>query len=154
MMAMLGHGRWESLRTSIFGVFYIMTEQGGNEYTSDKRLAFLRCVVIYFTDAAQVLRAVMLREFGWSESAVSLVDKANIIESIIRAVPWPSIPLSHFFLVAAALAAISLINLGVSMWLIHSARTLVLWPLRVLRFLIMILVSFVGMFRHLKQQRI
>ena len=52
----------------------------------DKRLEMLRCGVLFLTDASQALRAIMLKDFGWTDEIVNLVDKANLIEAIVRAV--------------------------------------------------------------------
>ena len=62
-----------------------MTEQG-MATSVDKRLEMLRCGVLFLTDASQALRAIMLKDFGWTDEIVNLVDKANVIEAIVRAV--------------------------------------------------------------------
>ena len=69
---------FEAVRESIFGVFYIMTEQNSQQ---SKHVSFgtLRRFVLYLIDAGQVVRALVLPEFGWKSGVESFVKKFDFV---------------------------------------------------------------------------
>lgn len=76
---------WSGFRDSLFAVFYIMTEQS-NKHSRGSKFGTGLCAVIYLIDAGQVLRALILAEFGWDASVVSLIGKVDIINVLFKVV--------------------------------------------------------------------
>ncbi len=77
--------KWDAFRDSLFGVFYVMTEQN-NKYSKRNYLGTLRCIILYLIDAGQVLRVLILPEFGWDMELVKSMQKMNIIEFSVQTV--------------------------------------------------------------------
>ena len=73
------------LRDSLFAVFYIMTEQNEKDATGS-RLSWLLCTLMYSVDAGQVLRALILTEFGWNADIVKLIKSFDTISLFFQVV--------------------------------------------------------------------
>jgi hypothetical protein len=69
----------------LFGVFYIMTEQNNNV---SRRVTFsqIRRIVLYLVDAGQVIRAVILPEFGWEAEAAAFIERFDFFSSLFDVV--------------------------------------------------------------------
>jgi hypothetical protein len=82
---------FEVFRESLFGVFYIMTEQNNNH---SRRVTFsqIRRFVLYIVDAGQVIRAVVLPEFGWDAGAGSFIEKFDFFNSLFDVVAMNKTP--------------------------------------------------------------
>jgi hypothetical protein len=77
---------WQNFRENIFGVFYIMTEQSSTG-SRDSTWAVLRCTLLFLVDAGQVLKALFLKEYGWTPQVVGLMNKFDIfsfVTSVVR----------------------------------------------------------------------
>ena len=86
--------KWNAFRENLFGVFYIMTEHN-IKYSKRNLIGTIRCVVLYLIDAGQVLRVLIIPEFGWDMSLVSSMQKMNIIEFAVQTVDC--FPISHHY---------------------------------------------------------
>jgi hypothetical protein len=76
---------WQSLRGNIFGVFYVMTEQSSTG-SRDSTWAVIRCTVTFLVDTGQVLKALFLKEYGWTPQVVQLMNKFDILSFITNVV--------------------------------------------------------------------
>ena len=72
---------FEVFRESLFGVFYIMTEQN-NQHSKRVNFGVLRRCLLYLVDAGQVIRAIVLPEFGWDTGVRSFVGKFDFLNLI------------------------------------------------------------------------
>jgi hypothetical protein len=79
---------FEALRESLFSVFYIMTEQNNQQSKRVTIGVFRRCL-LYLIDAGQVIRAVILPEFGWDPDITSWVGKFDFLNLIFDVVRFP-----------------------------------------------------------------
>ena len=70
---------FESIRDRLFGIFYIMTEQNNNIEDRPSSTSTAFCTLIYLIDAGQVLRAIVLPEFGWSHESMALMEKIDLV---------------------------------------------------------------------------
>ena len=78
-------GKWESIRESIFSLFYIMTEQNEQmQGTSSFRV--LRRILMYFLDLGQVLRAIFRPEFGWGSKVVGSINNLDFVGFVVNMV--------------------------------------------------------------------
>jgi hypothetical protein len=79
------NGRWESIRESVFGVFYILTEQ--NEHLQGvSTVRIVRRTMLYLLDMGQVLRAIFLPEFGWESGVVGSMNKLDVVNFVVELV--------------------------------------------------------------------
>ncbi len=86
-------GRWESIRESVFGVFYIMTEQ--NEHLQNvSTFRLVRRTMLYLLDMGQVLRAIFLPEFGWETGVVGSMNKLDVVNFVVDLVRRTIYPLA------------------------------------------------------------
>jgi hypothetical protein len=76
---------FEAFRESLFAVFYIMTEQNNQQSKRVTFGVFRRCI-LYLIDAGQVIRAVILLEFGWDPAITNLVGKFDFLNLIFDVV--------------------------------------------------------------------
>jgi hypothetical protein len=83
----------EALRESLFGVFYIMTEQN-NQHSKRISLGALRRCILYLIDAGQVIRAVILPEFGWDPGIEKIAKKFDFFTLIFEVVGRDFFPVS------------------------------------------------------------
>ncbi len=79
---------FEAFRESLFEVFYIMTEQNNQQSKRVTISVFRRCV-LYLIDAGQVIRAVILPEFGWDPAITDWVGKFDFLNLIFNVVSLP-----------------------------------------------------------------
>ena len=79
---------FEAFRESLFAVFYIMTEQN-NLHAKRVTVGVIRRCVLYLIDAGQVIRAVILPEFGWDPNIISWVGKFDFLNLIFDVVGFP-----------------------------------------------------------------
>jgi hypothetical protein len=75
----------ESLRESLFGVFYVMTEQN-NQHSKRITLGALRRCILYLIDAGQVIKAIVLPEFGWNTGVERIAQKFDFFTLIFNVV--------------------------------------------------------------------
>jgi hypothetical protein len=75
----------DAFRESLFAVFYIMTEQN-NQQSKRVAIGLLRRCVLYLIDAGQVIRAVILPEFGWGPDITNWVGKFDFLNLIFNVV--------------------------------------------------------------------
>ncbi len=80
---------WQSLRGNIFGVFYVMTEQSSTG-ARDTTLAVIRSTILCLVDAGQVLKALFLKEYGWTPQVVALMNKFDILSFVTNVVRFLS----------------------------------------------------------------
>ncbi len=74
--------RWEGLKENLFGLFYVLTEQK-NQKGGGRGWSALRCGLIYLVDAGQLLKALVLAEYGWSAEVIAFVEKFDVIKLIL-----------------------------------------------------------------------
>ncbi len=79
----------EAFRESLFAVFYIMTEQN-NQQSKRVTIGVVRRCLLYVIDAGQVIRAVLLPEFGWGPDITSWVGKFDFLNLIFDVVRFPA----------------------------------------------------------------
>jgi hypothetical protein len=79
------HRRWEGLKENLFGLFYVMTEQK-NQRVGGNYWRVLRCGSIYLVDAGQVLKALVLPEYGWSSEVINFAQKFDVIALVLELV--------------------------------------------------------------------
>jgi hypothetical protein len=76
---------FDAFRESLFAVFYIMTEQN-NQQSKRVAIGLLRRCILYLIDAGQVIRAVILPEFGWCSDITNWVGKFDVLNLIFNVV--------------------------------------------------------------------
>ncbi len=79
---------FEAFRESLFAVFYIMTEQN-NQHSKRVTIGVFRRCLLYLIDAGQVIRAVILPEFGWHPDVTNWVGKLDFLNLIFDVVSLP-----------------------------------------------------------------
>ncbi len=67
------------MRERLFSVFYIMTEQNNNKDAKRGSFGIFMCTCIYLIDGGQVLRALLLPEFGWNPGIVDQAGSFDIL---------------------------------------------------------------------------
>jgi hypothetical protein len=81
---------WDELREGLFGMFYLVNEQKNRRA---KRVNFtmeaLRYMVLFLIDAGQVLRALVLPEYGWNPSVITFVQRMDITYLVFQMVRAP-----------------------------------------------------------------
>ena len=75
----------DGFRESLFGVFYIMTEQN-NQHSKSITLGALRRCILYLIDAGQVVKAIFLPEFGWDPGVEKIAKKFDFFALIFDVV--------------------------------------------------------------------
>ncbi len=75
----------DALRESVFAVFYIMTEQN-NQQSKRVTIGIFRRCLLYLIDAGQVIRAVILQEFGWHSEITNFVGKFDFLNLVFNVV--------------------------------------------------------------------
>jgi hypothetical protein len=75
----------DGFRESLFAVFYVMTEQN-SQYSKQKRFEFIRRFILYLIDAGQIMRAIVIPEFGWDSSIRTVVGKFDLFNFILETV--------------------------------------------------------------------
>ena len=75
----------DALRESVFAVFYIMTEQN-NQQSKRVTIGVLRRSLLYLIDAGQVIRAVILHEFGWHADITNFVGRFDFLNLVFDVV--------------------------------------------------------------------
>jgi hypothetical protein len=122
--------RWEGLKENIFGLFYVLTEQK-NQRGGGRGWSALRCSLIFLVDAGQLLKALVLAEYGWSAEVTAFVEKFDVIKLILALVrlnlvqmsallalyvvvqiPHPYIPGGICFLIAVACVTVMLVDVA------------------------------------------
>ncbi len=81
---------FETFRESLFAVFYIMTEQN-NQHSKRITIGVIRRCFLYLIDAGQVIRALVLPEFGWDPGVRSFIGKFdffNLIFDVVGCTPF------------------------------------------------------------------
>ena len=75
----------DSLREKFFAIFYILTERNQD---AKGTAAFLEIfwVLAYLIDAGQVLRTLVVSEFGWSGTAVNVIAKVDLVYLLLNQV--------------------------------------------------------------------
>jgi hypothetical protein len=81
---------FEAVRESLFGVFYIMTEQNSQQ-SKHANFGTLRRFALYLVDAGQVASALVLPEFGWKSGVQSFIRKFDFFGLIFDLV-YQSLP--------------------------------------------------------------
>jgi hypothetical protein len=76
---------FEAVRESLFGVFYIMTEQNSQQ-SKHVNFGTLRRFILYLVDAGQVVRALVLPEFGWKSGVENFIKKIDFFGLIFELV--------------------------------------------------------------------
>jgi hypothetical protein len=67
----------EAFRDGLFGIFYIMTEQNGQQ-AKHTSFGSLRRFVLFLIDAGQVWNAVVIPEFGWKSGVLNFIRKLDL----------------------------------------------------------------------------
>ncbi len=62
-----------------------MTEQS-SVGSRDSTWAVIRCTVLCLVDAGQVLKALFLKEYGWTPQVVGLMNKFDILSFVTNVV--------------------------------------------------------------------
>jgi hypothetical protein len=75
----------QMLRESLFSVFYVMTEQN-NQHSKRILLRTMYRCILYLIDAGQVMRAIILPEFGWNPEIQKTVQKCDLLSLIFDVV--------------------------------------------------------------------
>ena len=76
---------FEAVRESVFGVFYIMTEQN-NQHSKRITLGAMKRCVLYTIDAGQVIRAIVLPDFGWDAGVQKIAEKFDFFGLVFNVV--------------------------------------------------------------------
>jgi hypothetical protein len=77
---------WSNMRERLFSVFYIMTEQSNNKDAKRGSFSIFVCTCIYLIDGGQVLRALLLPEFGWDPGIVDQAGSLDVVNLSIKLV--------------------------------------------------------------------
>ncbi len=75
---------WQDFRDNVFGLFYVMTESSHSSRASD--WAVMWCGFLYLLDAGQVMKALFIKEFGWTPGVVGLMNNFDFMSFVTNLV--------------------------------------------------------------------
>ena len=74
----------QNFRENVFGVFYVMTESSHSGRSSDWGVVW--CGILYLLDAGQVLRALFVKDYGWTGGVAGLMSNLDFVSFITNLV--------------------------------------------------------------------
>mmetsp|Transcript_64872 Transcript_64872/g.159688 ORF Transcript_64872/g.159688 Transcript_64872/m.159688 type:complete len:1424 (+) Transcript_64872:141-4412(+) len=128
------------VKGSLFGLFYVMTEGGGD--ARDPTLsAWIWTVFLLYVDVGQVLRVMTSTMYGWSTETAQFIRMFDLVWLVTDIVEKLGVPRFAYFAAAACVVLVALADTVYVAVIFSAGHVQKLWPVKLLKFLVASLVT-------------